>query len=261
MSSETLEINMEECYYEPHMFSDYKENNHPEYFRKLAPIVLNGTYEDFLSVYIPGKANDFEHFFAACTYGRLDIAQYIHANVNNLPIRGIDADCSEDPLFFAIFNNHEHVVRWLLSLDGISVNDKNWYGYDYTPLQYAVAKNFSSDIIMRMVDLGAKLNLTTMLYDDDHHPLLHAISNNRMDLVIYFLISGYNPYNPTVFNVTGITSEATSLLYNYQSVMLKYCFDQTGTTISADDLAFIAEMAKLDPPQNLEPAWGESDDE
>lgn len=221
-----------------------------KYEAKLKPIVKRGTFEQFLAVYVPKKADDEFYFMIACECGRLDMAQHIYESVDDLEINGHNNE--ENPLCFAIHRCHTRVVRWLLTLDGIDVNI--FCEFDYPALGYATNLRFPSDIIMRMVDLGASLDID---YDDDNNPLHIALEENRLDLVMYFLMHGSDPcarmdYNDgTAFNC-DMTPEAMSVLLNHRSIFLGYCLHMSGSNIAAEDFAMLADMTRMDQPEDEE---------
>jgi hypothetical protein len=219
------------------------------YEANVKPIVKRGTFEQFLAAYIPNHADDYFYFMLACEHNHLDMAQYIYNNVTELNINGESDEIN--PLSFAVENCHVDVVRWLLTLEGIDMNCV--CGHDYPVLTRAVQMQLPSDIIMRMVDLGARPQEGDS--ESDLNPLHDALEQNRLDIAMHFLMHDFDPYlyldyhEMTAFDCE-MSPQGESLLVNNRSIMLKYCLDQSGAGISADDFAMIAEFARLEAPED-----------
>lgn len=233
-----------------------------EYEANLKPVILRGTYEQFLAVYTPGYVDDDWYFLLACESNQLKMAQYIYNNVPKVDVDGFANDVN--PLSMATLNSHVDVVRWLLTLNNVNVCNKT-VG-DHSLLTKAVRRNLPSDIIMKMVDLGARLHKYDR-YAWGEHPLHCALENNRMDIVMYLLMHDFDPCltseedpDMTAFDC-DMTDEAKSLLFNYRSVMLKYCLDQTSSAISPDEFAMVAELARLELPEHYDVVEDEEEED
>lgn len=196
-----IELNDEdgECY------SEYEEH--------LKPIVKRGTFEQFLAVYVPSHMDDDFYFMLACEYNRLDMAQHIYNNVSDINLDGEEEDINA--LSLAIKEGNLDVVRWLLTLDGITVQDK--LVGDAPLVNYAVNSDFPSDIIMRLIDLGARPRGC----ESDSYPLFDSLERNRFDIAEYLVMHGFVcPTDLSGFDL-HMSSEAWSFLDNYSSSMLR----------------------------------------
>jgi hypothetical protein len=216
-----------------------------EYEANLKPLVKRGTYEQFLAVYIPDYMDDDWYFLLACEYNQLKMAQYIYNNAPDIDVDGTEEDVN--PLSMAVRENNIDIVRWLLTLDGVNVRCKTVE--DYPVLTYAVHHQFPSDIIIKLIDLGARPHQHDTEWD--MHPLHEALEQNRLDVAMHLLMHDFDPYfhldEMTAFDCE-MTPEAMSLLLNNRSILLKYCLDMSGAAICADDFAMIAEQARLEAP-------------
>jgi hypothetical protein len=232
-----------------------------EYEANLKPVILRGTYEQFLAVYSPGYVDDDWYFLLACESNQLRMAQYIYNNAPKVDVDGFANDVN--PLSMASMNNNIDVVRWLLTLNNVNVRGKTVE--DYSLLTNAIIEDFPSDIIMKMVDLGARLHEFDC-YTWDEHPLYNALKRNRLDIAMYLLMHDFDPffvckeYPRTLFERT-MSPEAKSLLLNYRTIMMKYCLDETSSAISPEEFAMIAELAELEQPEDSAAAEMEEDDE
>lgn len=215
--------------------------NYSNYEAKLKPIVKRGTFEQFLAVYIPKKQDDEFFFGIACGCGRLDIAQHIYSNVDDLSING-DCDALYDsPLAYATTNCHTKTVRWLLTLPGINVDC--YCGLDYPILVYTILYDFPSDIIMRLVELGAPSHAED---EPEFLPLHLAVDKSRLEIVNCLLLNGFNPCEINIDSMTAFeyvkTDEIKFILDNYLAIFLKYCFDTSGVVIDADTFSLFTDM-------------------
>ncbi len=228
-----------------------------EYEANLKPLLKRGTYEQFLSIYIPGQTDDSWYFMLACESNQMKMAEHIYNTVPRINVNGYEEDLNA--LSLAAQNKNMDLVRWLLTLNGVDVRGK--FVRDYPLLTYAVSCGFPSDIIMKLIDLGAR----PTEYDAEFeiYPLQDALKDNRLDIAMYLLMHDFDPYfylpddEMTAFDCE-MTPEAESLLFNYRSIMLKYCLDETGSAVSADEFAMIADFARLELPEDL---MGEEEDE
>lgn len=246
------------CSSGPTQFYYNEELGHPsdgecysEYEANLKPLVKRGTYEQFLAVYIPDYKDDDWYFQLACEYNQLQMAQYIYNNAPDIDVDGTEEDVN--PLSMAVRENNIDIVRWLLTLDGVNVRGKTVE--DYPVLTYAVHHQFPSDIIIKLIDLGARPHQHDKEWD--MYPLHEALEQNRLDVAMHLLMHDFDPYlylryeEMTAFDC-NMSPKAESLLHNYPSIMLRYCLDMSGAAISANDFAMIAEEARLEPPVNDE---------
>ncbi|RWA04227.1 hypothetical protein EKO27_g10877 [Xylaria grammica] len=116
------------------------------------------------------------------------------------------------PLSWAVYNNHEAVVRLLLNAPGIDLNSKDSSGS--TPLWWAVNNRHEAVVRLLLNAPGIDPNLK----DNCGDTLLCQAARQGLEAVVYLLLNG-SGINPNLMNNSGDTSLLLAARNGHEAVV------------------------------------------
>jgi hypothetical protein len=231
-------------------------------------------------------------FQYACRCGNLPIAQWLYENrtvrlngylpdsarprTEHISVRTIPEYICNDKTAMseAIYFDHFHIVRWLLSLPNIETYFNTDNEGSERPLCRAIPslqdfdeeRRFPLDIVDALIAKGPVNMLTT----DECSPLHYAVTTkeeHQLPLALKLLCAGapVKESGPELdysfaLDWTKPGSKVENVLQNWNTLMLLYCVKEHGIDVDCDSIVMLSELA-FDDEREVEEEEAEEDEE
>ena len=133
-------------------------------------------------------------FFIACLCGYKDIAHYLYLNGAEINYKSPD---DTTPLFWAVWNGHLNIVKYLISELNYDINEPSFYGRSAI---FVAIENDQYEIFKYLISNGADVNF---IDHDQCTPLLYACHESKIRHTKMLVLCGAN-INATLFGHSAL---------------------------------------------------------